>query len=125
MIKPITLITKNVEQDISDVSKNYSIPSSKLYVEINSVTTFVKDGDAKYVEMYDEDFEEFQKEERLRDKTVEFEQECEVTILPKYQGYPFEALNSEIEFNKNFTRAYLVIKKGSKLLTTMSSIEIF
>ena len=115
MIKPVSLTTKNVAKEIESVSQNYSIPISKLYIEINSVVTFIKDGESKFVEIYDEDFDEYKKEKYLRDRTVEFEQEYEVSILPRYRGYPFENLISEIEFDKRNVSAYFVIKKGSKL----------
>ena len=54
-------------------------------------------------------------EKYLRDPSVKFEQECEITILSKYKSHTFEKFTSEIEFNKNQTRVYLIIKKGSEL----------
>ena len=115
MLKPVSIITSDVAKELSKTAKLNSISTSQLYIELNSVETFVKKGDAGFVELPKEDFDQYKEEEILRDESVEFKQDYNIEIISRYEGYPFAEMISEIEFEENDALAYFVIKKGSKL----------
>jgi len=113
MIKPISIRTNDVKHEIESIEKKYS--GSELYIDIESVDTFVIVGGSNAVEMSDDDFDKYTDEKHLRDNTVKFEQEYQIEVRPLYHDYPFKDMISEIEFEDNKALAYFTIKKGSKL----------
>ncbi|WP_455756058.1 flagellar assembly protein A [Sulfurimonas sp.] len=123
MIKPVHVTTNNVKYEIENIEKKYSV--SGLYIEIESVETFVTVGTSKPVEIYDDDFDKYTDEEHLRDENVKFEQEYQIEVRPLYNEYSFKDMISEIEFEENNTLAYFVIKKGSKLVYTDELFDDF
>lgn len=115
MLRPISVVTGDVSKELSRIAKINSISASEFYIEINSVATFVKEGDSDFIELSKADLDQYKDEKILRDKSVEFRQEYDIDITRKDEGYPFKDMTSEIEFEENGSLAYFVIKKGSKL----------
>jgi len=115
MIEPVHITTNNVARELLRIAAQNSVPVSHLCVEVSDVKTYVKDANSEFVEILESDFDKYKDEDILRDKTVEFEQQCSIEIKPIPSNYPFKEMICEIEFEQNNTLAYLVIKKGSKL----------
>ncbi|MEA2100693.1 MAG: flagellar assembly protein A [Campylobacterota bacterium] len=115
MLKSINLTTNDVRSELQRISKERSIPVSKLYIEVISIDTFVKKGDSDFSEVSSGSFDKYKQEGSLRDKTIELKQQYNIEVESQYEAYPFRDMISEIEFQENDTHAYLVIKKGSKL----------
>ncbi len=115
MTKPIDIVTNNITKELRKIAAQNSIPISRLYIEINSVETFYRDPNKKLIEIPIDELHKYADDDSLRNKTIEFEQQYDITVNPYYKGYPFEKMISTIEFEENDTLAYFVIKKGSKL----------
>ncbi len=115
MIKPVNVITKNVMEELNHIAKKYVASTSKLYIRVNSITTYIKTTKSALMEMSKNELKTYSQEKYLRDDSIEFEQEYDIDVLSTSHNYPFEYMSVEIEFNENDTLAYLVIKKGSKL----------
>jgi hypothetical protein len=115
MIRPVSITTNNVARELLRIATQNSVPSSKLYLKINSISTFVKVGDSDSVEIEYEKFNKYKDEKFLRDKNVKFVQEYNVDIKSQPEGYPFKDMFTKIDFEDKATSAYLTIKKGSKL----------
>ncbi|WP_294965644.1 flagellar assembly protein A [Sulfurimonas sp.] len=114
MMKPINVVTNNIAREFLSIAGKNSIHISKLYVKINSVKTFYKNGGTT-VEIPLNELSKYSTIESLRDNSIAFEQEYNGVVKPCEKGYAFEHMISEIEFKSNDTIAYFVIKKGSKL----------
>lgn len=115
MIKPVKIITNNVLEEIQHIASENSISDATLRIELNSVTTLVKTSDMDFVEIADENLDAYKEESFLRDNACELKQRYDIKIKSKRTDYPFKDMHSEIEFEKNDTLAYLVIKQGSRL----------
>ncbi len=115
MIVPVHVITKSIPRELLRIAAENFISSSDLYIKIDTVTTFVKDGNANFIEIEEADFEKYRDEKSMRDASLEFEQEYKVEILSKLDNYPFKDMGVNVEFEDGYTKAYLVIKKGSTL----------
>lgn len=115
MIKPVNIRTNNVAKEISRVATQNSVNPNSLYIQLSSVETFIKDTDSNLIEIKYEDFDKYTDEKTLRDASIVFEQEYDIYISSKYQGYPFTQMRTEIEFEDNDTIVNLIIKKGSIL----------
>jgi len=115
MIKPIKIITDNVLEELQNVAEENSISDSTLRIELKSVTTFVKTPEADFVEITEETLNTYKEETYLRDKTLEFKQKYDIKIKSKRTDYTFKDIHSKIEFERNNTHTYLVIKQGSRL----------
>lgn len=115
MIKPVTINTNNVAKEISNIAIQNSVKPDSLYIQVSSIETFIKNNDSDLIEIHYEDFEKYTDEATLRDSSVVFEQKYEIYISSKYNGFPFEHMKSEIEFEENDTIVNLIIKKGSIL----------
>ncbi len=115
MIKPINVVTNNVRAELSRIAAHNHTTAFDLYIKVRSVTTFLKDSDSNLVEILANNFDKYRQETSLRDDTIEFEQEYNIDIQSKEETYPFKDMIAEIEFEENYTDAYFVIKKGSKL----------
>nr|WP_321267467.1 flagellar assembly protein A [uncultured Sulfurimonas sp.] len=115
MMRNINVVTSNVARELLRVAAQKYIPVSKLYIDINSVETFTKDENGNLVEIDSNELRKYSQEKVLRDISVVFEQQYNISISEYYKGYPFEKMISSIEFNENETLAYFVIKKGSQL----------
>jgi len=115
MINAINIVTNNVARELLRIAAQNSTSISQLYIKINSITTFVKDNNSDFLEIFNEDFNKYTDEISMRNDTVEFEQEYYIEIKSQPESYPFKNMISEIEFDEKATLAYLVIKKGSKL----------
>ncbi|MFT5661708.1 MAG: hypothetical protein ACI9TV_002355 [Sulfurimonas sp.] len=115
MINPITVVTNNVGKELVRIAAQNSLSASQLYIEINSVKTFVKSADSEFIEIFANDLSKYKDEAYLRDSTIEFEQEYNIEVNSMYDDDPFKDMLCDIEFEENDTLAYLVIRKGSKL----------
>lgn len=115
MIKPINVITDNVAKELDRIASESNTSTSKLYIELNSVKTFVSDNDADFKEIYAKDISKYTDETLLRDSKTTFNQEYNITVQSVYDGYPFENMICQIVFEENESLAYLIIKKGSKI----------
>ncbi|EDZ63691.1 hypothetical protein SMGD1_1455 [Sulfurimonas gotlandica GD1] len=115
MQKPVDVVTNNVARELLRIAAQNSIPISRIYIEINGVETFYKDANANLVEIQNHELSKYASEASLRDNTIEFEQQYDITVKPYYKGYPFEKMIAKIEFEENDSLAYFVIKKGSIL----------
>ena len=115
MIKTVDIVTNDLPRELQRIAAKNSIPISRLYIDINAVETSYKDGTSNLVEIPTHELNRYTDEDSLRDSSIQFEQQYDVTVKPYYKGYPFEKMISEIEFEENNTLAYLVIKKGSIL----------
>lgn len=115
MIKPIKVITDNVFEELQHVASENSISDSTLRIELNSVTTFVKTSDTDFIEVAENNLDTYKDETSLRDNTLELMQKYDIKIKSKRTDYPFKDVHSKVEFEKNDTLAYLVIKQGSRL----------
>ena len=115
MIVPVHVTTDNIPRELLRIAAENSISSSDLYVKIDTVTTFIKDGDSDFIELEEVDYEKYRDEKSMRNASLEFEQEYEAEILSKLDNYPFKDMNVRVEFEDGDTKAYLVIKKGSML----------
>lgn len=117
MVAPINvnIITDNVEKELVRIAAQNATSSSKLYIKINSVNTFIKDANSNLVKIPDDAFSNYSSEASLRDNTIKFEQQYDIDVRSHYKGYRFEDMISDIEFEENDTLAYFIIKKGSKL----------
>ena len=115
MIRALNIITDNITDELKSVAAQNATSASQLYIEVESVNTFVKTAESDFVEVFGSDLDKYKDEKYLRESTVEFEQEYDIKILSKYRDYPFANMICEIEFEENNTLAYFVIKKGSKL----------
>lgn len=125
MIRPVSLVTNDVPREVLRVSAQNPDSSEALYLEINSVKTFFKRGDSEFVEMQENDLDKYSSEESLRDETIEYQQEYDILIQSQHENYTFRDMICEVEFDKNETIAYLVIKKGSKLNYTIDLYDEF
>lgn len=115
MTRPANVTTHNILDELQRIAKKNALPISKLYIDVNSVTTFAKISNSGLVEISDDTLDRYKEETSLRDSNIEFHQEYNVDIQSIYKNYPFEDMNCEIEFEQNDTLAYLVIKQGSRL----------
>ena len=115
MIRPVNMVTDNVARELMRIAAQNSVPSSELYIILNSITTFVKVGDAGFDEIQYENCNDYRDEKFLRDSDVEFQQEYSVDILSQPSDYQFKDMITEIVFEEKATQAYFIIKKGSKL----------
>ncbi|WP_415397286.1 flagellar assembly protein A [Sulfurimonas sp. CS5] len=115
MIKTVDIVTNDLPRELQRIAAKNSIPISRLYIDINAVETSYKDETKNLVEIPTHELNRYTDEDSLRDSSIQFEQQYDVTVKPYYKGYPFEKMISEIEFEENDTLAYLVIKKGSIL----------
>ena len=59
MIRPVNTVTNDVAKELQRVARDNSIPISKLYIEIDSVNTFVSDGDSGFTEMSNDEFNKY------------------------------------------------------------------
>lgn len=115
MTDSIEISTNNVYKELLRIAAQNSIPISRLYIRINEMHTFTKSKDGNLVKISEEELSKYTTEEYLRDESVEFEQQYDITVSPYYRGYPFLRMICEIEFNEDETQAYFVIKKGSQV----------
>lgn len=115
MINPTTVVTQNVAIELRRIAVKNAASDAQLFIDVNSVTTFVKTADSDFTEIFGANLDKYKNEKYLQDKIIEFKQEYEITVQSIYKGYPFEDMLCDIEFEQNDTLAYLVIKKGSKL----------
>lgn len=115
MISPIKVVTDNVLEEILHVAREESVNESTLRIELNSVTTWVKTSTKDFTEIPQESVDTYKDEKFLRDDTLEFKQQYNIKIRSKRSDYPFKYMHSQVEFEKNDTLAYLVIKQGSRL----------
>lgn len=115
MISPIKVVTDNVLEEILHVAREESVNESTLRIELNSVTTLVKTSTKDFTEIPQESVDTYKDEKFLRDDTLEFKQQYNIKIRSKRSDYPFKYMHSQVEFEKNDTLAYLVIKQGSRL----------
>lgn len=115
MIKTVDIVTNDLPRELQRIAAKNSIPISRLYIDINAVETSYKDGTSNLVEIPTHELNQYRDEDSLRDSSIQFEQQYDITVRPYYKGYPFEKMISEIEFEENDTLAYFVIKKGSIL----------
>ena len=115
MIIPVDIHTNNVAREIIRIASKNSVPASTLYIKSASATTFRRDNNSNPIEISYEDFDKYTQEEVLRDSTIEFVQEYDVSICSKPNYYPFAQMNTEIEFEDKSTIVNLIIKKGSVL----------
>lgn len=115
MIRPIKVVTDNVLEEILHVAREESVNESTLRIELNSVTTLVKTSTKDFTEIPQESVDTYKDEKFLRDDTLEFKQQYNIKIRSKRSDYPFKYMHSQVEFEKNDTLAYLVIKQGSRL----------
>jgi len=114
-MKPIKVTTDNVANELAICAKQHVIPISKLYININSVDTYVKTANSSFTQIYSEDFHKYTNEDSLRNHTLEFAQEYDIEIHPHTKDYAFRHMSTAIELEQNDTLAYFVIKKGSRL----------
>jgi hypothetical protein len=115
MISPTKVVTDNVLEEILHVAREESVNESTLRIELNSVTTLVKTSTKDFTEIPQESVDTYKDEKFLRDDTLEFKQQYNIKIRSKRSDYPFKYMHSQVEFEKNDTLAYLVIKQGSRL----------
>jgi len=115
MIKPVHIQTNNVAREILRIATQNAVPSSHLFIKIHSVNTFIKDANSNFVEISYEDFDKYTDEETLRNPSIIYKQDYDVSISSQYKGYPFAHMKTEIEFEDKATRVSLIIKKGSTL----------
>ncbi len=115
MTNSIDISTNNVYKELLRIAAQNSIPISRLYIQINAIQTFAKGKEANLTSIDDAQLSKYASEEYLRDETIEFEQHYDITVNPYYKGYPFLRMICEIEFNKDETLAYFVIKRGSQI----------
>jgi hypothetical protein len=115
MISPTKVVTDNVLEEILHVAREESVNESTLRIELNSVTTWVKTSTKDFTEIPQESVDTYKDEKFLRDDTLEFKQQYNIKIRSKRSDYPFKYMHSQVEFEKNDTLAYLVIKQGSRL----------
>lgn len=51
MLRPVNITTNNVARELLRIAAQNSIPVSKLYININSVDTFIKDANTDFIEI--------------------------------------------------------------------------
>lgn len=119
MIEILNVSTSNVSKELLRIAAQNGTSASHLYIKLNSTQTFVtnpdSDADSDLLEIFGKDFDTYKSETTLRDNTILFKQEYNIDVHSVYKEYPFKEMKCEIEFEKNDTLAYLVIKEGSQL----------
>ena len=115
MREAIPIITTNVGEELETYAKKNGVFSSKLYLQIKSITTYIKDNDSDFIEIANNNLDEYKEEEILRNELVEFKQEYSIFIKNKDENYPFNKVLCEVCLEENDTLAYLLIKKGTRL----------
>ncbi|MBT5934455.1 flagellar assembly protein A [Sulfurimonas sp.] len=115
MIESVHIVTKSVSRELLRVAAENSISSSDLYIKIGTSTTFIKDSNSNLVEIKEDDLSKYRNENYMCDASLEFEQECKIEILSKLDNYPFNNMNVKVEFEDGYTKANLIIQKGSTL----------
>jgi len=91
VIQAVNIITEDVSEALSHVAKESGVLSSKLYVQIQAITTFIKDKDSDFVEISNDNLAEYQEEEILRNEDIEFKQEYNIWIKPKDRDYLYHS----------------------------------
>ncbi|MDF1883022.1 DUF342 domain-containing protein [Sulfurimonas sp. SAG-AH-194-C21] len=115
MIETTSLITTDILKSFSETAKKQGLIKSKLYAQINTITTLIKDADSDFVEVPKNDLHNYKSEDVMCNEDIEFKQEYHIDIKPKDQNYHFHQIFTTIVFNDDKTSVSLLIKKGSRL----------
>ena len=94
MTRPANVTTHNILDELQRIAKKNALPISKLYIDVNSVTTFAKISNSGLVEISDDTLDRYKEETSLRDSNIEFHQEYNIDIQSIYKNYPFNPLDS-------------------------------
>ena len=97
MIEPVYLTTNNIARELLRIAAQNAISSSDLYIDISSVKSLMKKDDSEFTEIDNEDLNRYKSEKYLRDLTIKFEQQYEVTIKSQHDDYPLKDMICEVE----------------------------